>query len=383
MRPTHKICVFCGTVVGSVKPPASRTEPTPPPVSTSLPDPGQAHETVIASTPRVSRPMTDTESTSIAQAPPALPSGPLSSTVADAEETVVNTDVNPAAACVTGHPTMVDYTAGMTDDNAAASYEPTSVITPRPVGINPTGAGDVSPLVNGRHKPVDNKKIVLIGLACLVIGGAVASFAVKVLTGGRQSDMGAAALSATPPQTAEAPVVRSSAQVEPPATASQAVQSPEPAANTPQPAKTGLLSKQALNDLLQLSLANDWGAIYRQIGVTTLTDAQQSRIESQLNLGAADLRASNYEAAVTHLLDCLLMDPSRAAAWLSVSEAFAERGKLEASAGALKLAVYFARDQARAIEYLNNAKAEIKSKKFLEVIRRSRKNLTTIPQFAK
>ena len=389
MRPTHKICVVCGTVVGSVKPPASRAESTPQLVSTSLPDPGQADETVIASAPRVSRAMTDMESTGIAQTPPALPTEPLSSTVAvaatgaDVEETAVNTGVNPAAACATGHPTMVDYTAGMSDDNAAASDEPTSVITPRPVVINPTGVGDGSPLVNDIHKSVGNKKIILIGLACLVIGGVVASFAVKVLTGGGQSDMRAAALPATPPQTAEAPVVRSSAQVAPPAAASQAVQPSESAASVAQPAKANLLTKQALNDLLQLSLADDWGAINGQIGPVTLIQAEQSVIESQFNLGAADLRARNYEAAVAHLLDCLLMDPTRAATWLSVSEAFAERGKLEASAGSLKLAVYFARDQARAIEYLNNAKAEIKSKKFLEVIHQSRQKFSTIPQFAK
>ena len=187
-----------------------------------------------------------------------------------------------------------------------------------------------------------------------------------------------------------------------------------------QPADVATVTKDALNQLLQLASKNDWngidakvrglkGASYERgdrkvarefnkgaldlmtknefaMAATELEKAiaaDPSDIEIRNNLGYAELRLKKFDIALTQLLDTLLIDPTRASGWLNVSEAFAEREKIPAAQASLKLAFHFSRDQAKAITYLAGDESVIPSQKFRAIIQQVQPELSSIPQYGR
>jgi hypothetical protein len=183
---------------------------------------------------------------------------------------------------------------------------------------------------------------------------------------------------------------------------------------------SGTVTKDVLNEMLQLAIENDWANIDLKVRglkgasfeggdrkvaralnraaldlmarnefslaageLEKAVVADRNDIEIRNNLGYAELRAGKYDAAVTHLLDTLLIDPSRAGGWLNAAEAFAEKDKSSAAEASLKLAFHFSRDQAKALAYIKGDSSQIPSQKFRAAIQKVEPGLGTVPQFAR
>lgn len=186
------------------------------------------------------------------------------------------------------------------------------------------------------------------------------------------------------------------------------------------PVPTKADSKEFFNDLMRLSTENSWSEIdekirnstiriypisdpivakrSKQLGLELLAkgDISQAIFELQkaatANQGDADvanalglamLRSGNATEATAYLLDTLMLEPIRAAAWLNLSEAFALQDKFGAADGALRLAVHFARDQRKAHEHLKQLAAAPTLGKFATVINAALPQLFSIKPFAK
>jgi hypothetical protein len=183
---------------------------------------------------------------------------------------------------------------------------------------------------------------------------------------------------------------------------------------------SSIVTKEVLNQLLQLAIENDWSNIdskvrslkgisfdggdrkvARALNKTALelmarnefglavvelekaVAADRNDIEIRNNLGYAELRAGRFDAAVSHLLDTLLIDPSRAGGWLNAAEAFAEKEKSVAAEASLKLAFHFSRDQTKALAYIKGDSSQIPSQRFRAAIQKAEPGLGTVPQFAR
>lgn len=181
-----------------------------------------------------------------------------------------------------------------------------------------------------------------------------------------------------------------------------------------------VVTKDALNQLLQLAAGNNWdgidmmvrrlkGVAYERgdrkvarelnknalnlmaknefamaaIELAKAIAADPSDIEILNNLGYAELKLKKFDTAVAHLLDTLLIDPTRAAGWLNVSEAFAERDKAPAAQASLKLAFHFSRDQTKASTYLAGDESVIPSQKFRAIILQLQPEFASVPQFGR
>ena len=107
--------------------------------------------------------------------------------------------------------------------------------------------------------------------------------------------------------------------------------------------------------------------------------ADPSSGEARLGLATAQVRAGRFDLATGSLVDALLASPESGAAWLLAAENFAELDKAEASLACLKLAVYLAKDRAKALAYLQDAPARIPSAKFKAVISAALPNLKELP----
>ena len=211
-------------------------------------------------------------------------------------------------------------------------------------------------------------------------------------------------------------------QVSPPATSrpSVAESKPNDSASGAAAINPNIVTKDALNQLLQLATENDWNgvdAMVRSLKGVSLDGgnrkearalnksalelmaknefaaavvelekaalADHKDIEIRNNLGYAKLRVGNIDAAVFDLLEALLIDPTRAAAWLNASEAFAEKEKVAAADASLKLAFHFSRDQSKALAFLKGDQSQIPSEKFRATIQRTESVLATIPQYTR
>lgn len=75
--------------------------------------------------------------------------------------------------------------------------------------------------------------------------------------------------------------------------------------------------------------------------------------EIENNLGYAFLQAGQLDDARQHLLQTLQLAPTRATAWVNTADLFAQRGNGQAAQAALKLAVFFASDRAKALASLS------------------------------
>jgi len=191
-------------------------------------------------------------------------------------------------------------------------------------------------------------------------------------------------------------------------------------AGGPSQADVGFITKTTLNEFLQLSSDENWNAIDERVRVlkvvlydggdrtrarelnkvamdlmaksdfagaivelekAVVADRNDSEIRN--NLGFAELRGGKFDAAVGSLLNTLLSEPTRGAAWLNVAEAFAELDKTAAADSALKLAIHFSQNQPRALEYLRREESQSHNHKFRSSIQRVQQRATSIPPFAR
>jgi len=187
----------------------------------------------------------------------------------------------------------------------------------------------------------------------------------------------------------------------------------------PMPSKTQTITKEILNEILRMASEDSWAAVNDRVhGAQTIsyepgdrkaarefnktglayfskdkfdlaieefekgTSASRGDIEIRNNLGYAELRAGRYDSAMPHLLDALLIDPTRNAAWINMAEAFAEKNDEVAATAALKLAVYFARNQSNLIKFIAN-EANIPSSKFRSIVRQSLPVLEKVPPYGR
>jgi tetratricopeptide (TPR) repeat protein len=150
------------------------------------------------------------------------------------------------------------------------------------------------------------------------------------------------------------------------------------------------IDRQWLNQLMALAANNDWGSVQakleqtkpavpvavdkaaaRQVNTQALNALRSGDVqgaatlftqaatqdpgdsEIQNNLGYAYLQAGRLDEARQHLLQTLQLAPTRAQAWLNTADLFAQSGNAEVAQSALKLAVFFATDRAKALASLS------------------------------
>lgn len=97
-------------------------------------------------------------------------------------------------------------------------------------------------------------------------------------------------------------------------------------------------------------------------------------------LGRTLSRSGKPEVARLVLIDALVMEPDRGGTWFSAAEMFAEIGKPEISADALKLAVHFAANRESAMKLLED-KTQFPSAKFWAVVENNRSVLNGVPAY--
>jgi hypothetical protein len=97
-------------------------------------------------------------------------------------------------------------------------------------------------------------------------------------------------------------------------------------------------------------------------------------------LGRTLSRSGKPDAARLVLIDALVMEPDRGGTWFSAAEMFAEMGKSEESASALKLAIHFSTNRDAAMKYLED-KSQFPSAKFWAVVENNRSALNGVPPY--
>jgi predicted Zn-dependent protease len=186
-----------------------------------------------------------------------------------------------------------------------------------------------------------------------------------------------------------------------------------PAAQAP---STALTAKDHLNQLLGLARDGRWKEVpakvnlVKSMGQVNKTNAPQSKqladqgsellnseqfanaadafdkaiqadpgnIQARFGLGTSLTRQGKVDAAITVLIDGLLVAPDAGSGWLTAAEVFSELGKTEAAASALKLAYYFASNRDNARKFIEDP-SRIKSEKFRKTIDTTLPALSGIP----
>ena len=97
-------------------------------------------------------------------------------------------------------------------------------------------------------------------------------------------------------------------------------------------------------------------------------------------LGRTLSRSGKPDAARLVLVDALVMEPDRGGTWVSAAEMFAEMGKPEESASALKLAIHFSTNREAAMQFLQD-KTKFPSDKFWSVVENNRSALNGVPPY--
>ncbi len=100
--------------------------------------------------------------------------------------------------------------------------------------------------------------------------------------------------------------------------------------------------------------------------------------QARFGLGTALTRQDKFDAAITILIDSLIIAPDVGNGWLTAAEAFSELDKTEAATSALKLAWFYASNRDNARKYLEDP-SRIKSGKFRKVIDNTLPALSGIP----
>ncbi len=186
-----------------------------------------------------------------------------------------------------------------------------------------------------------------------------------------------------------------------------------PAPNTP---PVALSAKEQLNQLLGLSRDGRWNDVptkvnlIKSLGQVSKNNSQESQNlteqglealradqldkaaeilekaiqadpgnhKARFGLGTVLTRQDKFDAAITVLIDSLLIAPDAGSGWLTAAEVFSELDKTEAAASALKLAFFYASNRDKARKFLEDP-SQIKSGKFRKVIDNTLPTLSGVP----
>lgn len=219
---------------------------------------------------------------------------------------------------------------------------------------------------------------------------------------------------------------RGSAPAPAPAAASPAPAAPVAAAPAPAPevapaapagASAATIDNKWLNELMTLAANNDWAGVQAQVGqaqplvlaakdkaaarqsnaqaitalrsgdakaalplLTQALEQDPGDAEIQNNLGYAYLLTGQLDEARQHLLKTLQLAPMRAPAWVNTADLFAQRGNEQVAQAALKLAVFFATDRAKALASLSR-EDNLGHEKFKAVAKAVVSQADTIPSY--
>lgn len=119
----------------------------------------------------------------------------------------------------------------------------------------------------------------------------------------------------------------------------------------PQPARGDRRHARRLNDEA-LPLLRSGGNAEAAAKLEAAVAADPADVEIRNNLGYALLQLGNLVQAEEALFATLRLRPNRAGAWVNLGEAYGARGLASEAKGALRLAIRFTGDRAKAIAYL-------------------------------
>jgi predicted Zn-dependent protease len=91
-------------------------------------------------------------------------------------------------------------------------------------------------------------------------------------------------------------------------------------------------------------------------------------------------RQGKVDSASSTLVDGLVIGPDIGRGWLVAAEVFAETNKTEAAVSALKLAIYYANNRDKALEYLKAADQNVASEPLKALIKSALPSLAGVPK---
>ncbi len=187
--------------------------------------------------------------------------------------------------------------------------------------------------------------------------------------------------------------------------------------DTSAPATTALSARGVLNEILGLARDNRWPEVPEKVSSLKALTAmpQGNRQESRAHLNSAlaaaptDLAAAEnllikavtldpsfpdvrfelannlfrqgkVDSASSTLIDGLVIGPDIGRGWLVAAGVFAETNKTEAAVSALKLAIYYANNRDKALEYLKAADQNVASEPLKAVIKSALPSLAGVPK---
>lgn len=183
-------------------------------------------------------------------------------------------------------------------------------------------------------------------------------------------------------------------------------------------AASDLVAKDTFNDLMRQAMDGSWSVLDKKVRLIKpvafeISDAEIAEIlkksgldllaKNEFNgaivdleksfaenggdvdvknaLGYAEFKAGRLDKSIVHLMDALMLDPMHASVWLNLAEVFAEADKSSASEASLRMAVHFARDQAKAIKHLKEVASSAGQSKFTMAVNKANDALSFVPKF--
>jgi len=203
----------------------------------------------------------------------------------------------------------------------------------------------------------------------------------------------------------------------PPAQAEVAQSIPAPSTANPSSNSQGVSVRDMFNQLLGLARDNRWAEVpgsvaslkamssvqtgdrsasdqilaqARDIFNTDPAGAEQllldailadgSNAEARFLIARSLLAQKKVDAATVSLIDGLTIGPDLGSGWFAAAEVFAETNRAEAAISSLKLAVFYANDRERALNYLRNADTNISSAPMREIVKTALPTLAGVPR---
>lgn len=108
--------------------------------------------------------------------------------------------------------------------------------------------------------------------------------------------------------------------------------------------------------------------------------ADGSNAEARFLIARSLLAQKKVDAASVALIDGLTIGPDLGSGWFAAAEVFAETNRTEAAISSLKLAVFYANDRERALNYLRNANTNIASAQLREIVKTALPTLAGVPR---
>ena len=108
--------------------------------------------------------------------------------------------------------------------------------------------------------------------------------------------------------------------------------------------------------------------------------ADGSNAEARFLIARSLLAQRKIDAARVALIDGLTIAPDSGSGWFVAAEVFSETNRTEAAISSLKLAVFYAQDRDRALNFLRNANTNISSTPMQEIVKTALPTLAGVPR---